>query len=157
MRLRIAMLSAYLLSLGVLYVAALTVPPLPLSERVKRADHIFLGTCEKMVVTDETGQAVVPEPKVLDHGQAIDMLVRVQEVFRPVGWTTNMPVTVRFGGGFFSVKDIREQFSNRQFIYIVSKRNSHFTPSYQWSFPEPLEKRADIEKALSSADEKTEH
>ena len=110
-----------------------------------------------MIVTDETGQVVVPEPKVLDHGQAIDMLVRVQEAFRPEGWTTNMPVTVRFGGGFFSVKDIREQFSSRQFIYIVIKRNSHFTPSYPWSFPEPLEKKAEVEKALSPGNEKTEH
>src|SRR5437773_713057 len=121
---RNCVLSVVSVAVGVCYAVATTAPPLPLDERVRRASHVFIGTADKMIMVDMTGKEVVPEPKILDRNQAIEMSVQVQEILRPDGWKTNMPVRVRFGGGFFSVKDIKERFGRRQFIFLVVNHDS---------------------------------
>ena len=126
---------------------AVTPPgPLPLKERVQKASHIFVGTAGKLRVIDwKTGHEVIPQPKGLALEQCAELQVRVDDVLITGDWHPKEPVVVRFGGGFFSVEDLRKQFVDKKLIYLTIRQESYFIPSYPWHLVEPVEKRAEIE------------
>jgi len=119
---------------------------------VQRSSHVFVGTATGLrVVECTTGREITPPPKILDIGQCAELHVTVHETLKPSGWSQKEPVTIRFGGGFFSVEDLRKQFLDKKLIYLTTQHESYFVDSYPWHLVEPLEKRAEIESFIKSA------
>jgi hypothetical protein len=129
--------------------------PAPLSERVKLASHIFIGTVTDIWVVDEDGKKVSPEPdhigEVGGATQWIEILVKVDETLQPGDWHAKEAVRIRFGGGMFGPDQLRKELVGKQLIYLTIQITSKSSPfygffeqSYGWNLTEPLEKKSEI-------------
>ena len=129
-------------------------PPKPLHERIKLASHIFIGVAEDARVIDNAGRVITPEPQALEIGQMLELSVHVGEALYPAAWQPQDTITVRYGGGLFSVSDLRQKLIGRELIYVVTQEDSYFIPSYPWQLTEPLEQRSDIQRIIEQLQEK---
>ena len=125
-------------------------PPIDLARHVDLSSHIFIGTAVDMIVVDGQGNVLKPEPPNLTNFGSAEMTVQITETLLPVGWQTNRPVKVRFGGAAFSVEALRKRFLDKKLIYLTVLQGADFQPSYPWHLTEPLDTRAQIESAIRS-------
>lgn len=126
-------------------------PPKSLSERVKLATHIFVGTAKEMQVIDKDGKLVnqEQEPKVLgQRGHGAWLIVEVNEVLCPQGWNPTSNLVVQVPGGFFSTGDYRTNHVGVKLVYLTVTDGKTYKASYGWDLSESLGKKAEIESLI---------
>ena len=146
---RILVISLAVCLCGVVY-AMLPPPPKPLSDRVKLASHIFVGTAKELWVTDEKGKRVTPEPESLKLDQGAWVAVEVNEVLRPESWSAKTNVLVQLPPGLFSVRQLRGELVGKKLIYLTKTNGATFGASYGWNLTEPFDKKSEIETIIKN-------
>lgn len=132
-------------------------PPKSLAERVNLATHVFIGKAKGMravkVVRGKI-QRVRPEPMHTGtaSGVSVELDVEVQEAMFPTSWKPPRTVKVYFGGGIFSIKEMRKGFLANRYVYLtrINSLNGKtiFGASYPWHLVESLDKRGEIMAVL---------
>ena len=149
------------LLVGPSFAHAVNPPPnVTLDLRVSRASHVFVGIAKQARVVDvRRGERIIPEPKVLELGQAMELKVQVKDVMKPNRWRPKgilnfrRMIKVRYGGGYFSVKEIRERLLKKPLIYLTIKESSYFQPSYPWNLTVDLENRSRVLNLINEQSE----
>lgn len=138
-------------------------PEKTLAERVDLATHVIIGTATKVrvmkIVVGEDGKIerheVVPTPDSL-QGTYAEIEIEVEEVLYPAAWQPPKTILYGFGGGWFSVQDIRKDVLGKRLLYLMQDvppppeqaPESTFLPSYPWNLCESLEEKAEIQASL---------
>jgi hypothetical protein len=155
-RLRLVVLLALVALCASAEIQAVEPPPTKtLAERVDLATHIFLGTAKiARVVKIEDGkvQEIKPEPKTLSVDQFVELEIVVGEVLFPADYKPKGKIKYLFGGGLFSVGDIRKDTLDNRLIYVArvsdKVKEPCFHQSYGWQLCDSLDDRKEIEDVL---------
>lgn len=131
-------------------------PPKSLGERVELATHVFVGVARKAkVVRYIAGRPirVWREPRTLGLNDAVLLEVEVTEVLYPKSYKPRGRIRYVFGGGFFSVGDIRRDTINMKLIYLLRasgrRKKPLFHSSYSWHLAESVQRKQEIEGLLA--------
>ncbi len=142
---------------------AVTPPPsAPLELKVCAASHIFLGTGANLRVVRLSGMQcpglTMGSPATLDLCEVVEVDVTVDEVLIPQDWKPPTSVVFQFGGGLFSVKDLRQALEGRRRIYLTKPAKDGerdvFRTSYPWMLGASEGARSEVEAALKSCAQK---
>lgn len=137
--------------------SATTPPPsVPFAEQVCRAESVVVGTASKFKVVGAPGCNASKSEKFLAMCQEVEVLVSVQEVLR--SGTPALPSTLkfRFGGGFFSVDQLRSDLLSGSRYFFLSAPSGGKSPVFRTSYPwllgaeNSVESRAEVLQALES-------
>jgi hypothetical protein len=116
--------------------ASATTPPqdVPFETTVCMATHIFIGTASDFKVVPISGCDTRGDRNHLSMCEEVQVSVAVSEVITPVGWKPAAPVIFRFGGGFFSVPNLRNDLLGKP-RYFITKQSPDgvFRTSYGWN------------------------
>ena len=128
--------------------------PKPLAERVNLASHVFVGRAKRVRAVDRRGRLLKPEPTHTGtaSGVMVELEVEVEEVMFPAAWKPLKRVKLYFGGGIFSIKEMRQGFLAKSYVYLVreysDKGQSWLSASYPWYLVEELAKKEEIRRVL---------
>ena len=125
------------------FVFATTVPPVPLNDRVKTADHIFVGVATEIAVVDAKGNVITNVPDSTHLDLAIRLTVTPKRVLRTP--LKNFPdrVVFTYGRGFIlGVQAERNRLLGKEMYYLLS--GASFNSVHALQFREPMEKEKEI-------------
>lgn len=156
-----AALSILSLCLTAVSVSADTPPfPMSLARRVDAATHIVVGKAKKVTAVrivdakTEKVKKVRPEPLRSGGGSGVffEIEIEIQEVLYPALWKPVKTVKIHYYGGIFSVKKVRENLTQNDYIYLLtissSNEDAFFRASYGWDLVEEVKKKKEIEAVL---------
>ena len=81
------------------------------------------------------------------------MSVKVIEALLPKNWSPTNNVKYIFGGGLFSVKDLRRDLIGKKLIYLTVQSGPAFKTSYGWHVTDSLESKDEIKKIIKTQSE----
>ena len=126
-------------------------PRPPLEERVLAADHIFIGTVEKITVVDSAGNSVESPPSPLSRDMRIQLVVKPdpQWIASPLKKLPSaITVTYDFGKFVITYESEKDHYENKRFIFLLS--GSDFHPASFLGFAEPESRLDKIKAAISN-------
>ena len=122
------------------------------------ATHIFIAKATSVRAVREvrgTIKKITPEPTHTGtaSGVMVELKLTVEEVMFPASWQPPATTTVYFGGGIFSIKELRQSFLADRYVYLTKEaslnREKVFVPSYPWHLIEGLDKKPEISAVLA--------
>jgi hypothetical protein len=142
---------------------ATTPPPsATFATKLCRATHVFIGTAHnfRVVATaPPSEQCAAMGPETLSPCQAVEVDVAVEEVLWPTDWRPTRPITYRFGGGLFSIRDLQRDLEGNRLLFHtvranVGGANDIFTTSYEWSLARSATSRDEAATLLGQCERK---
>ncbi len=143
----------YILTLAATTVIATSVSPPPLLEkRVQDADHIFIGTVEKVELLDDNGKVITNVTNPSDT--RTNMRLRLQ--IKPERWlktylkiTPNL-VRMEYNTGklILTYETEKKTWEGKKTIFLL--KGDNFDPVYFLAFFAPLENEKIVEELLNT-------
>jgi len=153
-----AVLSTMLLSAS-LSVFATSPPPRATFEQVIcKASHVFVGTAKNFRVVEVAKDPGCSDPSIdrsfLTMCTAIQATVSVQEALFPIPWDVPKNIEFRFGGGLFSIDELKKDLINRKRLFHVIRDTQSlsavYIPSHPWQLGGTIEMVPKAKKTLKS-------
>jgi hypothetical protein len=126
-----------------------------LAERVALASHVFVATAKSarvVKIVEGKVQEIKPEPKTLDPNEFVELELEIGEVLYPTDFKPAGKIKYLFGGGLFSVSDIRKDTLDKRLIYVAcvsdKLKEPYFHQSYGWQLCDSLEQKKEIQELL---------
>jgi len=116
-----------------------------------RADHIFVGTVQKVEVVDAQTNVVATPPSPLERGMRLRLTVKPEKAWIRTSLKKLPPevqVTYDIGKFTLSYEAEKEHYLNKEFVFLLVGQD--FSPVAFLSFAEPKEQLAAIMKILGT-------
>jgi len=135
-------------SLGIAsFVLATSVPPVPLKDRVKGADHIFTGVATELVVVDTMGNVISNAPATTQIELGLKLTVVPKRILRTTMKTFPDKVVFTYGNGFIlDVQWEKNRLLGKEMFYFLS---GNFASVHALEFSEPMDKEKEIADYLN--------
>lgn len=132
---------------------ATSVPPKPLAEMVREADHVVVATVTVVDMVDGKGRPVLGRDA--RTGPGLDNQIRLHLAVSEVLRTDNvqLPKTLAvplWTAWHYSLGTIKDQVTGSSGIFLL--KGNDFQPVYPAGFQRPLEERNEIENLLLAPD-----
>jgi hypothetical protein len=143
------MLALLVLLFAIAPARATSVPPMPLEQMVREADHVVVARVSKVDMVDGRGRPVTdPEART---GPGLDNEIRLHLVVDEVLYTRNgqLPDTLvvpLWPMWHYTLESITEAASDTSGIFLL--KGDGFEPAYPADFQRAADERAEIERLL---------
>ena len=130
--------------------AATSVPPKPLAEMVREADHVVVATITRVDMVDGKGRPLTAPESRTGPGSANQMRLHLQvhEVIAtrlpPVARTVRVPLWTMW---HYQLGTMQEQLTGQRGIFLLTGRD--YQPVYPAGFQRPLDERTEIQRLLA--------
>ena len=120
--------------------ATSTPPPPSLEDRVRMADHIFVGTVRRVEVLDDNDAVVTTPPTPLLHGTRIRLTVTpspswIRTPLKVI--PESVTITYDIGKFILSLDNESQHYLNKEMVFLL--KGISFSPVVSLAFAEPID------------------
>lgn len=143
-----AALSTLLLSASFSVFATSPPPKATFEQVICKASHVFVGTARNFRVVEVLKDPGCNDPSIdqsyLNMCTAVQVTVTVQELLFPIPWDAPRKIEFRFGGGLFSIAELKKDLNNKRLLFHVVRDTQSLSPVYITSHPWQLGETTEI-------------